>query len=239
MARVTVLQLDPHVPLDRFGMWLAQDGATVDLVALYTGERVPQVAEISGGLLVLGGKMNAYGDSDYPYLADVRTLLTQVVTAHIPTLGICLGHQLLAAAFDGSVTVNAQGGSERGVTEIHWSDSAHLDPVLGPALAAADGRWLIESHDDVVSVLLVGASSLASSARVPVQAFRVGSALGVQFHPEVSLSTLQEWWKDVPSRHDLLIGAQIHDDESAEFGRALATAFHTSIKHSTASQTAS
>jgi GMP synthase (glutamine-hydrolysing) len=107
-----------------------------------------------------------------------------------PALGICLGGQLLAQTFGGTVTTGDR-GLEAGIVRIRWRSEAQGDALLAnlpmPFLAGA-------MHDDTVKTLPEIAVWLGHSDMYPHQAFRVGPyAWGVQFHPEVSLAGYREW----------------------------------------------
>ncbi len=122
--------------------------------------------------------------------------------------------------------VGAAPGPERGVVPISWHPEAVDDPVLGPA--AAHGPALVPSmHADAVVELPPGATALARSARYPVQAMRLGSALGVQFHPEASPDLLGAWASGRPGvdAEALTTAARRHDREVARAGRAVAEGF--------------
>src|SRR3954465_2153829 len=94
---VTVIQSPPDVHLDHFAGWLAGSNADLELrvVAAFAGEPVPPADEVGDGLVVLGGHMSAHSDADAPWLPEVRALLADASRTGVPTLGICLGAQLL------------------------------------------------------------------------------------------------------------------------------------------------
>lgn len=187
---ITVLELDELCPLDRFEPWLCA-GARLDMRRVWEQPDAFS-ADLTDGLVVLGGRANALDDAASPWLPAVMRMLRRAVDAHVPTLGICLGHQILAREFGGEVEAPAAGRDEEGVANIVWSEEAASDPLVGE-LARAGASIVAESHNDAVTRIPDGASLLASSARCEVQAMRIGSAVGVQFHPEVSPERMELW----------------------------------------------
>lgn len=140
--------------------------------------------------MILGGRQNAYD----PGLAPVGELLREATAAGVPTLGICLGAQLLATSHGGRVEVDAPAGPERGIITVRTRPGAEDDPVFAGVVDEYGREFrAVSMHDDAVTELPEKAVWLASSRQYPYQAFRVGSALGVQFHPEVDAPTYGEW----------------------------------------------
>lgn len=223
-VRATIIQPDPHVPVDRFGPWLASNRVLLRAVPLWQRD-VPKVGELGDGLLVLGGTMSAHDAADHPWLEPLKELMVAAVEADIPTLAICLGHQLLAEAFGGKVTVAHPGGGEHGAYPVTWHEAASGDPLLG-RLAEGGRTLLAESHSDAVTRLPDGAAQLASSQAYPNQAFRVGSAVGVQFHPEAS-PDLMGRWAELGGGDARTVRRSMHaqDSEVSRNGRLLAQAF--------------
>jgi GMP synthase (glutamine-hydrolysing) len=193
MTLVTVVQSAPDVALDLFASRFAAAGLDVRVVAAHAGDAVPAPDEVGDGLVVLGGHHSVRDDEAAPWLAEVRALLAEVA---VPTLGICLGAQLLAVARGGRVQVDAPPGLEGGVVDVRWRPEAADDPVLGPVAALADARHstpALTMHRDAVVDLPARAVWLGSSQVYPYQAFRVGAAWGVQFHPESSVDSVAAW----------------------------------------------
>lgn len=185
--RISIVQLDPQVPLDRFGGWLP--GAVLRNVPV-DRKPLPPIDAMGHGIIVLGGRASV--DDGELWMGAVKRLMVEAVDREIPVLGICLGHQLLAEAFGGEVRVADPGGGEHGPVRVEWQSGAGRDPVVG-RVAALGSATFPSSHADVVSRLPIGAIELARTAAYPHQAFRIGSALGVQFHPEASPELMTAW----------------------------------------------
>lgn len=226
--RVTVVQSSPDVGLDRFAQWLT--GVDLHLVRADLGDALPGPTEVGDGLLVLGGQMSAHDDAVAPWLRGLRDLLAVVSATDVPALGICLGAQLLAVARGGRVEVAAPPGREAGVVDVRWRPEAADDALLGPVAELAGAARTSRQpsmHADAVVDLPRGAVWLASSSMYPFQAFRIGSAWGVQFHPEAGDATLRAW----AEQHDdvdtdaVLAQAAARADEVETTGRAVAESF--------------
>src|SRR5689334_14792875 len=100
MRRAIVLQHAVHEGPARVGSALRRAGFELGLCPLYAGAAVPATLEGAELLVVMGGSMGVadVGDARYPFLAPELDLLRAAVARDFPTLGICLGSQLLAAA---------------------------------------------------------------------------------------------------------------------------------------------
>ncbi len=179
-ARVLVVVNDPDGGPRHLPELLARHGLSCDVVDAPTDGLSTDLAGYAG-LILLGGGFMPDDDQHAPWLAPERVLATDAISADIPTLGICLGGQLLALV--GGGTVHASGPApERGITEINLDPAAHDDAVFG---GLGDQAHVIENHRDLITGLPASAVRLATSDRCPVQAFRLGRRVwGVQFHPE-------------------------------------------------------
>lgn len=143
-------------------------------------------------IVPLGSNASAWQEDEYPSLRPQRELLTEAVDEEVPVLGICFGAQLLVRALGGDVY--RADAPEIGWCEIVPTAAAADDPVLGHAEGPTG---VYQFHLDTFS-LPDGAVRLASSDRFENQAFRVGSAWGLQFHPEVDIPTFEDWLGNHP-----------------------------------------
>ncbi|HEX3707604.1 MAG TPA: type 1 glutamine amidotransferase [Mycobacteriales bacterium] len=184
MAVALVVQ---HVPIEdpgRFSQWLPARGVDLRTIHPYAGDVVPSRLD-ADALIVMGGGMGAYDDEAAPWLPAVRDLLAAAARDAVPTLGVCLGAQLLAVATGGRVGRGVN-GPEIGLGEV---------AVNAPdRLLDAGSLPVVQWHYDTVTELPPGATLLASSEAYPVQAFRVGpSAWGLQFHIEATPELVGKW----------------------------------------------
>ncbi|ASR38959.1 glutamine amidotransferase [Prauserella marina] len=194
MPRLLVIQPDASDPVGPLGEWFAEAGAELD-VRLPPIDALP--ADLAGyqGLVCLGGGMNAEDDTRYPWLADVRRLLREAVGANLPTLGVCLGAQLLTVATGGKVAPG-QDGPEAGASLVAKKDAAWKDPLFADLPLMQD---VLQFHQDVIDRLPVRAELLASSPRYPNQAYRYGRCgYALQFHIETTPDVVREWVKSAP-----------------------------------------
>lgn len=188
--RVLVIQNAESDPVGRLGDWLVAAGLDLDVHRPY--EQAPLPAELSNyaALVVLGGAMSCSDDASAKWLPQVRALMRDAVATELPTLGICLGAQLLATANGGRVMPNAD-GPEYGARLIAKRAACADDPLFGPLPITPD---VIQWHVEEISVLPPSAVQLASSPGCDVQAFRLGRlAWGLQFHIETTPRVVRGW----------------------------------------------
>ena len=218
---VLVLQ---HAPWERPGLISRVLGETVPDMQVLTrvvltepAVELPRPRDLAG-LVVLGGPMNADDDARFPGLATERRLLAAAVDADVPVLCVCLGMQLLARAL--GAQVHPDHGTEIGFAPV---DVVTNDAVLAPL---GDRPTVLHWHADAAD-LPVGATLLASTPTTPVQAFRAGSALGLQFHIEVDEPVIADWLTAAPVAADLAahgitdLRAQVEESLPALVPRAL------------------
>ena len=183
MLPIAILQNDDSVPPGLLGENLLKRQVPADLVEVFAGDPLPDLAGV-GGVVILGGHMGAYEEEDHPFISSEKELVRLAVARNVPLLGICLGCQIIADALGGrAYRVEPQ---EAGLVDLDVTHAGHHDPV-GRALEGPMVSWHHDSWD-----LPPGATLLAATDQYP-QAFRIGSAVGVQFHPEVTAEILGGW----------------------------------------------
>lgn len=195
-ARVLVVEHEQMCPPAWVGEWLADAGATLDLRRPYLGDALPDDLADHDAFVVLGGSMGANDDADFPWLTRVKHLVRRAAATDVPTLGICLGHQLSAVALGGRVERNPR-GQQVGVLEVGWTADAETDPLLGPFAAAsrsAGPTRAVQWNNDIVTETPPGTAVLAHTPQDEVQAARFAPTVwGVQWHPEAGQDIVRVW----------------------------------------------
>jgi GMP synthase (glutamine-hydrolysing) len=182
--------------LGAFGERLDARGVPWRYVDLFTTDQPLPDLRVARALLIMGGPMGVYEAERYPFLREEIAAIGDAVRSGMPTLGVCLGSQLLAAALGAVVKPNPV-GKEIGWGYIHKRPTAATDPILRSFRAE---ETVLHWHGDVFDVP-EGAVSLASSPMTPHQAFRWGSrAWGLLFHVEADPALVRCWVEEPTMR---------------------------------------
>lgn len=168
----------------RRGFTLAEyDASTVDW-----STTALQYADL---LIVLGGPIGAYEAHRYPFLGDELRFLRERLQRRAPTLGICLGAQLMAAALGANV-YPGRNGKELGWAPLRSGRDQASCPAIDELLQP--GLRVLHWHGDTFE-LPTGASHLAATDAYENQAWSLGQQiLALQFHPEVTVRGLERWY---------------------------------------------
>lgn len=140
-------------------------------------------------LIVLGGPIGVYNHEDYPFLKIEISILKYRIVNDFPTIGICLGAQLIASAL-GAEVVNGN-GKEIGWSKLNLTEEGRNNyfKYLGD-----DQTTVLHWHGDTFN-LPSGAKLQASTDRYINQAFTYGkNILALQFHPEVTKLGMEKWF---------------------------------------------
>ena len=139
-------------------------------------------------LAVLGGPIGAYEEDIYPFLLDELRLLERRLTAGLPTIGICLGAQLMARALGAKVYPGP--AKELGWAPLRLTEQGRHAPMRH---LSADRTAVLHWHGDTFDVPQ-GAIHLAATPVYVNQAFAWGKrGLAIQFHPEVTARSIERW----------------------------------------------
>ena len=184
-----VLQHASTIHLGNLAPVLEEHGYEVRVVDV-TREDVDAIDPAAADLVVvLGGEMGAYETEAHPFLAAEQRLLRARIDAERPTLGVCLGAQLMAGALGGRVSPG--GATVIGYRAVEPTPAGADSPIRHFASVPV-AQW----HGDTFE-LPARATLLASSADYGNEAFAIGHhALAVQFHPELTDQMHERWVVD-------------------------------------------
>jgi GMP synthase (glutamine-hydrolysing) len=197
---------------------LNEHAVSVETVQGFKGDRYPAELSAYSGVIAMGGPMGVYEEDRYPWLRQEDTLLKTAIQQDLPTLGVCLGSQLIAKAAGAEVKPGPR--KEIGWYALTLSPEAQQDSLwrsFPPTFEA------FEWHGDIFS-LPPGAVPLASSELYPYQAFRLGQRVyALLFHLEVTATmakTMLETFADeVAGVHTYIDPVTIERDLAARTTR--------------------
>lgn len=181
-----------HVAFEDLGLLapaLAHTGWDYDILDAATADLTRPEIAAADLLIVLGGPIGVGDVDDYPFLTREIALLERRLADDRPTLGVCLGSQLMAAALGARVYAGP-------VKEIGWAPLQLTDEGRASCLAplGEPDATVLHWHGDTFD-LPAGAIRLASTPAYANQAFAFGqNALALQFHIEADPARLAEWY---------------------------------------------
>jgi GMP synthase (glutamine-hydrolysing) len=137
-------------------------------------------------LVVLGSARGVYEADRHAFITPEIALVQARLAAARPTLGICFGAQLIAAALGEEVRPGA-------TVEIGYRDVVPTDAGLASPVRHVAGVPVAQWHGDTFD-LPAGAVRLASSEAYENEAYGIGDwMLAVQFHPELTDEMHEQW----------------------------------------------
>ncbi len=195
--------------------YAAARGAIAQYAYLYAGAGLPADPRHYDLIVAMGGPMNVNEQDRYPFLREETAFLRSAIAANVPVLGVCLGAQLIAKACGARVVKAPQ-------PEIGWYPITHTAAAAGdPALAGLPREGIVLHWHEDMFLLPDGAVLLASSTACPHQAFRIGSALALQFHVEITHAMLVAWTADKPARQHVAAAYARHSSALAHYTTTL------------------
>jgi len=221
--KVLALTHGPTVGPGVFGAEVAVAGHELQECHVASGGRPSQDAD---AILVFGGGMHPDQEEQHPWLLAEHRFLVDALARETPVLGVCLGAQLLAKA--AGAAVQPAGDPEVGWLPVELTEAAAADPVFATAPTRFDAfQWHHYTYD-----LPAGAVELARSDSC-TQAFRLGAAVGIQFHAEVTETQIGRWLAEDPADVDDADALRAATRERIagwnELGRSLCRRFLASI----------
>jgi len=140
-----------------------------------------------GAIVILGGPMAVY--DNLPYLQREQDLIKDAIKNDTPVLGICLGSQLIAQAAGGKVYKGKK--KEIGMGSVTITPASSNDIFRGVTdKTIRVFQWHGDTYDLPSNAKMLAYTDLYS------QAFRIGSAVGIQFHLEVDRPVVERWVRE-------------------------------------------
>jgi GMP synthase-like glutamine amidotransferase len=179
-----------HVDIEGPGLiedCLRQEKIPYQILSLESSLHLPKLDNLTH-IVILGGPMNVHEEDRYPFLREEDLFIKEAIQRGKSILGICLGAQLIAKALGAKVF-------KASVKEIGWHDVSltrigSIDPFFSRFQKTFP---VFQWHEDTFDIPH-GAILIATSSRVPSQAFRYGDkAYGLQFHLEVTQEMIRDW----------------------------------------------
>lgn len=198
--RILTLQNFPSTPVGQVGDAIERLGGDVVVKHVYKDDPVPSGVDGYDGIIVLGGPQSAaqVDDDKNPTFGPIMQLIRAFHAADRPVLGICLGLQLVARAFD--APVHRLSGFEFGYSPLETTPDGKSDALIA---GLATPHRMMQWHEDSAG-LPKGAVHLIRGEKTENQGFRLGRATyGFQGHFEATPEILDVWIKGAasPKRH--------------------------------------
>lgn len=172
----------PTEPLGYFERVFSESHVPFEYVRLWKGE--PVSAGKATHLVFLGGPMSVNDEREFPWLVEEKDLIRKSVRRRMPVLGLCLGAQLIASAHKATVY--------RFVNETGWCPVHRAPEATGIFSLFPDTFPVFQMHSDTFH-LPVHSRLMCRGDTVPHQGFRFGSAIGLQFHLEMTRELIHAW----------------------------------------------
>jgi len=181
------LHIFQHVPFEGLGSiqsWADRSKLATHVTRFYQNEPLPPLSEVTH-LIIMGGPMGVYDHQRFPWLAEEKRFIRDVIDAGRTVLGICLGAQLMADALGARVYKNP--APEIGWFPIHKSREAQSDATAGFLPSSLE---VFHWHGDTFDMPR-GARCLAHSKACRHQGFYLNRRMvGLQFHLETTPESL-------------------------------------------------
>lgn len=204
--------------LAHISVWAEQHAFDISATRLHRGESLPRV-DAFDWLVVMGGPMNIYEETEHPWLSEEKRFIRQAIDANKTVVGVCLGAQLIADALGATIVRNKE-------TEIGWfpirrshvADETPLMDDLPDTLAAF--HW----HGDRFDIP-DGAVPLFESDACAQQGFLYGDrVLALQCHLEETEESIEHLLANF--EHEMVPGPYVQTVDEVRDGVSAIPAMH-------------
>jgi len=181
--RIHSLEHEPFEGLANIEVWAKNRGHSISRTLLFNNEELPDIDDFDW-LVIMGGSMNIYEEEKYPWLREEKNFIAEAIAGKKIVLGVCLGSQLIADVLGGRVSRNKY-------KEIGWFPvSLTADAKNSSIFSKFPSRFTaFHWHGDTFKIP-PGAARIAQSEGCANQAFEYGRVIGLQFHIEYSIDSI-------------------------------------------------
>jgi GMP synthase-like glutamine amidotransferase len=181
--RLHSLEHEPFEGLANIEVWAKNRGHSISRTLLFNNEELPDIDDFDW-LFIMGGSMNIYEEEKYPWLREEKNFIAEAIAGKKIVLGVCLGSQLIADVLGGRVSRNKY-------KEIGWFPvSLTTDAKNSPVFSTLSRTFIaFHWHGDTFKIP-PGAARIAQSEGCTNQAFEYGHVIGLQFHIEYSVESI-------------------------------------------------
>ena len=180
--QVRAFQHSPSEPLGFFEQIFSEQEIPFDYVQVWDGSSI--TPGHATHLIFLGGPMSVNDEAELPWLKDEKKMIRHAVHQGIPVLGLCLGAQLIASAHGASIY--------KCINEIGWYPVHPATDAIGVFASFPDPYHVFQMHGETFHLPSDG-KFLCRGEQVHNQGFRLGSAVGFQFHLEMTKDLIRDW----------------------------------------------
>jgi GMP synthase-like glutamine amidotransferase len=180
--RIRAFQHTPSEPLGYFEQIFSEENLHFDYVHLWDDD--PISIGDANRIIFLGGPMSVNDENEFSWIKEEKKLIREAVKKRIPVLGLCLGAQLIASAHGATVY--------RFLNETGWYPVHCSSDATGVFASFPKTFHVFQMHKETF-LLPVGARLQFRGDRVSHQGFRLGSAVGLQFHLEMTKQLILDW----------------------------------------------
>jgi GMP synthase-like glutamine amidotransferase len=203
--RAHILQHVPFEDIGSIGNWLDAQNADISYTRFFRTSDPPE-PDSPDLLVILGGPMSVNDEDAFPWLRTEKAFIRDSVRRNIPTVGICLGAQLIASALGARVYRNPQ-------KEIGWFEVAS-NPGMRDRFPFPDRFCAFHWHGETFAIP-AGAVHLARSKGCENQAFQIGKhVVGLQFHLETTPEAVRALVDNC--RHEIIPDTFIQTEEQLQ-----------------------
>lgn len=181
--RIHSLEHEHFEGLANIEVWAKKKDHSITRTLLFNKEELPEIDEFDW-LVIMGGSMNIYEENKYPWLKYEKDFIVQAIVHKKIILGVCLGAQLIADVLGARVIKNKY-------REIGWLPVSLTKKAKNSSIFSKfpDTFTAFHWHGDTFKIPS-GAARIAQSEACQNQAFEYGRVIGLQFHLEYSVQSI-------------------------------------------------